>query len=327
MATINNDFPTLMDLAKATGPDGSMIPIVDAISKRNSVMEDAVWKEGNLTTGHRIGSLTALPSVAWRRINEGVSPSKSRNDQVDETCGLLTGMSQVDKALVQLNGGMAFRGAQDKRFLAAMANEFETGFFYHSTKATPEKFMGVLPRLDSTTGPAGGQIIKADPSPSGSDQASAVLVGWGQDSVYCIYPKGTRQGLTPTDMGLQSLDDGTGKKFPGYQTFWEWAVGVCVEDWRYLVRVANIDTSALLTTGRLIIDAMVNAYYQLQDTTNVKPVWYVNRKVATYLHHQSNDAAKNTVTFDNVGGKEVMRFLGIPVRRTDALLNTEAIVS
>lgn len=329
MATINNDFPTLLDLAKITGPDGSMLPVVEMLTKRSPIVEDAVAKEGNLTTGHRIASRTALPSVAWRRINEGVSPSKTRADTVDETCGILSGKSQIDAKLVELNGGLAYRAAQDKAFAASMVNEMETGIIYHSTKTAPEKIMGFMPRLDATTNPAGSQIIKADAAAAGADQASILLVGWGLHSVYLIYPKGTKQGLQVRDMGLQQVDDGSGasKSFPGYVTYVDWNIGVAVEDWRYLVRIANIDTGNLLTTGRVIIDAMIKATYQMQDLDSVKPVFYVNRTIATYLHMQSNDAAKNTITFDNVGGKPVMRFMGIQVRRTDALLNTESPVS
>lgn len=331
MATLNQELPTLMDLARRWDPNGTQAMIVEALARRSAILEDMVWQEGNLPTGHRYTSRTGLPALTWRKFNEGVAPSKSQTAQIDETTGMLEGKSVVDCELVRLNGNSAaFRASEDRAFLAAFNNEVETGLFYHSTKNAPEKFMGLAPRLDSTTGQAGAQVILADTAAAGNDQTSIYLVGWGPDTVFGIYPKGMQGGLETHDMGVQLQDDGTGKEFRAYVTIWNWKVGLVVKDWRYVVRIANIDTSLLNAasmTGTGVIDAMVRAYHQMESVNGVRPVFYANRTVSTALHFQARTGATNTISIDNVAGRPVTNVLGIPIRVTDAILNTESVVT
>lgn len=326
---INTGNPTLLDQAKAMDPNGSIAQVVELLSKESPLLQDATFMEGNLPTGHRVTSRTALPSLGWRRYNEGVAASKSRRDQFDETVGMLEGRSQVDCELAAINGNeAAFRASEDASFIAAMTNEVETGFFYHSTLSAPEKFMGFSPRLDLTTGQYGAQIISSQISHSGSDQASMWFVVWSPETVFGIYPKGSNAGIQHHDMGVQMVEDAGNRRFRAYETVWNWKVGLVVKDARYLVRLANIDTSAIVGTGKLLIEDMIKAYHQLKDVTKGRAVIYCNRTIFTYLHLQAQDSTKNsTLSIDMIGGKPVTTFLGIPVRMTDALLNTEDVVS
>lgn len=327
MAVIGDLRPTLLDLAKAKDPDGTIAQVAEVLMQQCPMLEDIPFREGNLDTGHRVTSRTALPGIAWRRINKGYDSSTGKTDQVDETCGEMVGRSDIDVKLVELNGGAEYRAAQDLAFVQAFKHEFETGLLYHSTKTAPEKFMGLAPRFDDTGAPWGNQILKHDGSASDSDQTSIWIVGWGERKVYGIVPKGTQAGLRSQDMGIQYALDAEGKQFPVYRTEWSWKVGLCVEDWRYVVRIANIDTSNLSSSGSALIQSVVRAleekFYSLEG--DVKPVIYVNRKIGAFWRLQAMDTVKNaTLTLETVGGKRVLMFDGIPVRRTDALLNTEA---
>lgn len=326
MAAINAGNLSLLDLVKRTDPNGAAALVVELLQQQNAMLADAVFREGNLTTGDRVTSRTGLPAVGWRRMNEGIAPSKSRTDQWDEACGQMEGWSALDVELANLGGNApAYRAGEDRSFLSSMSNEAETGFFYHSTKTAPEKFMGLAPRFDATANPGGAQIIKHDASASGSDQTSIWLVRWGDDSVYGIYPKGSVGGIVPHDMGEQVWDDGTGKKYRAYVTSWNWKLGLVVKDWRYVVRIANIDWTNLAATGATLIQSMIKAYHQLYSTKGGRMAWYTNRQIGTYLHLQALDSVKNsTLTIENIGGQPVVHFLGIPVRTSDAILNTEA---
>lgn len=329
MATINSDLPTMLDQIKKLDPDGSTASVVESLTRRNAILADAVFMEGNLPTGHRFTSRTALPSVAFRRFNEGVAPSKGRTSQVDEACGMLTGFSVVDVDLADLGGNApAFRAGEDNAFTQSLNNQAETSFIYSSTKTAPEAIMGLSPRLDATTGPAGSQIIKCHPAAAGNDQTSIWLVSWSPETVFGIYPKGSKVGIEQKDLGVQLWDDGSGKKFDAYVTKWNWKFGLCVKDSRYLVRIANVDNSLLVSTDRTIIEAMVKAYHQMQDTKTGRLAFYVNRTVGTYLHLQAlNSTTNSTLTIEKIGGQPVTHFLGVPVRETDALLNSEAVVA
>lgn len=324
-----NGLPTLLDQVKRTAPGGAIDRIIEQLTRKNPILEDMVWQEGNLPTGHRFTSRTSLPSVGWRMLNQGITPGKSTTDQVDEACGLIEAMSVVDTEVAKLNGNeAAFRASEDLAFLQSLNNEVSFSAFYASTKTNPERIMGLTPRLDLTTAPGGSQIIKCHASAADADQSSIWLVCWGPEGVFGITPKGMPGGLESKDMGEQLWDDGTGKKFIAYVSNWKWRVGLCVRDWRQVVRIANVDTSLIASNETTVIDAMVKAYYQIGDINNGRPVFYVTRRVAAMLQLQARNMVTNsTLTIADIGGRPVLSFLGIPIRVTDALLENEAVVS
>jgi hypothetical protein len=328
MSTVNDGNLTLADWLKVRAPDGGILQAVQLLARRSRVIDDAAVMEGNLPTGHRVALERALPTPEWRMFNQGYTASKGRVDTVDESCGMFGTRSVVDVALAELNGDAgAYRMQQDMMAVAALKNEAETAVFYHSTLATPEKIMGLAPRLNSTSGTYGSQIVLADATASGNDQTSIWLVGWAPRKVYLIFPKGSMAGLQKHDMAIQSKDDGSSsnKSFRAFETYWEWKLGLAVEDARYLVRVANVDTGNLAATGSLIIEALIRAKNKMEDLESVRPVIYMNRTVNTHLELQARDALKNSgLNYSNVGGQPVATFQGIPIHITDALLNTEA---
>ena len=136
----------------------------------------------------------------------------------------------------------------------------------------------------------------------------------------CDSPGFTCNGVYFTDDGIT-----TGAQFEAYRSKFSWDCGLAVEDARYLVRIANIDDDVLAETGNALILKMSDAAEQIQSLDDCKPVFYMNRRVRSYLRKQAIDSTKNsTLQFDTVGGKPVLSFSGIPIHRTDALLNTEA---
>lgn len=333
MAAIGALFPTVVDLAKRSDPDGSISTVVEALSKKNSILQDLAFKEGNLETGHRFTSRTALPIPTWRRLNQGIPASKSTTDQFDEVCGSLEGLSKVDDALVELSGkGPAFRADEDNGFMTALNIEFARALMYESVTSNPDRMQGFTSRLNATSGnPAAAQIIKADSSASGADQTSIWLVGWSPETVFCIYPKGTKAGVTNRDLGLRLALDANGNEFPAWVTHWRWRVGLCVRDSRYLVRIANIDTSNLkadLSAGADITLALYDAVAAMYELESVQPVIYMNRQTFSMWNKQlAKKGTVNLLEYLDRGGSRVAHFLGIPVRIVDAITNTESVVS
>lgn len=327
MATINQTgLPTLLDIAKRLDPDGKIARIAEVLTIDSPLLADMPWYEANGPDGHLLTTRNALPGLTWRKYNQGVVPSKSGTAQFTETCGMLDGISTVDVKLAKRNGNeAAFRASEDMAFVASYKRYLETAFFYSSTKTTPEQIMGLSPRLDALSGiPYASQVLPFGAA-SGNDSASVWLVGWGEKKVYGIYPKGSQAGLEMKDMGEELVADADGGSFRGYRSAFSWQCGLAVEDARYLVRIANIDDDVLAATGSVLIQAMVDASEQLQSLEDCKPVFYMNRRVRTFLRKQAIDTTKNsTLEYENVGGKPVLTFSGIPIHRTDALLNTEA---
>ena len=128
-----------------------------------------------------------------------------------------------------------------------------------------------------------------------------------------------------------TLLDANSGRFEGYRSHYKWDCGLTVRDWRYVVRIANIDVTALTknaASGADVIDLMTQACEKIFSLSGVNPVFYVNRTISSFLRRQTvNKVASATLSYDEVGGKKVLMFGEVPVRRVDQLLNTEATVS
>lgn len=332
MATTAHDAsnPTLLDLVKAQDPKGGQAKIIEALRKRCPALEYITFQEGNLETGHRITTETSLPSIGYRAFNEGVATGKYTTGQFDEVCGLMEGHSQLDVKLAELNGNSAaYRASVDMRFLRAFKHEFESGFFYNSTAASPKKFNGLAPRYQNLSAtPYYNQVVDSSVAGGiGNDQTSVWLVCFSPDTVYGITPKGAPSGLTHEDMGIQMVTDAASNRFRAYESIWNWSVGICVADAEAVVRIGNIDTTDIVKTGQLLVDDMTTAYFRLRDPSQGRCVWFVNRKINEYLFNQTRGMVSSStlsIKEDIVTGKPLTHFMGIPVVQTDALLNTEA---
>ena len=150
---------------------------------------------------------------------------------------------------------------------------------------------------------------------------------WSKNTVHGIYPKGSTGGISHEDLGVQTLTDPDGGLYQGYRTHYKLDTGLTVRDWRYVVRIANIDVTALTKdakTGADLINLMIKAEELIPNMNVGRAAWYMNPTVRTFLRMQKNEAHKYTISEDQEMGHTVVRANGIPVRKTDALLSTEA---
>lgn len=333
MATLGSTVLTLVDHAKRVQPNGKIQGIAELLSQRNEVVDDIPWIEGNLPTGHRTVVRTGLPTVAYRLMNAGITPSKSTTAQIDEQCGMLEGWNEVDRDLAELNGDVAaFRLSEDKSFIESMGIKFCSTLFYGNTGLNQEEFTGFSPRYSSTTAGNGSNVLLA--GGSGSDNSSIWLVGWGEQTVHGIYPKGSVAGLQHEDLGLTTVQTATGigtGRMRAYQSHFQWKHGIALRDWRYVVRIANIDISNLVgkSSAADLIELMIKAIHRIPTLSGVRPTFYMNRSCYQMLDIQRRDDVQTggQLGYSNVDGVPNMAFRGIPVHRTDALLETESVVS
>tara|TARA_R110002153_G_scaffold253645_2_gene411755 strand:+ start:963 stop:1961 length:999 start_codon:yes stop_codon:yes gene_type:complete len=332
MATLSTIHPTLLDVTKRLDPDGKVDTIAEILNQTNEVLEDMVWLEGNLPTGHRTTVRTGLPEPTWRKLYGGVQPNRSTTSQIVDNTGSLEAYAEVDKALADLNGNTAgFRLSEDRAHIEGMNQEFTSTLFYGNEGTEPEAFTGFAPRFNSTSAANGENVIAG--GGSGADNNSIWLVCWGPNTVHGIYPKGSIGGLQMEDKGQATIEnvDGSQGRMEAYRTHYRWDCGLTVRDWRYVVRIPNIDLSDLTknaASGADLIDLMTQATEQLPSLSMGKCVFYVSRKTRSFLRRQiMNKVANSTLTMDMVGGKMVTMFDGIPVRRCDALAANEAVVS
>lgn len=324
---------TLVDFAKRLDPDGKVPIIAELLNQRNEILDDMLWMEGNLPTGHRLTVRTGLPAVTWRLLNNGVQPSKSTTAQLDEQTGILEAWSEVDVDLAKLNGNTAaFRLSEAMAFIEAMNEALALALFYGNSSVHPEQFTGLSPRFSAISGATNAQNIVDAGGTGGSNNASVWLVAWGSQTIAGIFPKESKAGLIHEDLGEQTVTVSTGiggTKMRAYQDRWQWKAGIAVKDWRYVVRVANINITNLVAKSSAadLLDVMSRAVHRLPTRKLGSPVFYMNRTVFEFLDIQRRDQVKagGQLKYDDVDGQRGDRpsFRGIPVRISDQLLNTE----
>lgn len=331
MATLSGNALTLADWAKRVDPDGKVPMIVELLSQTNEILDDMLFVEGNLPTGHRCSVRTGLPAVAWKLLNQGVQPSKSTTAQIDEGIGIMEAWSEVDKDLAELNGNTSeFRLSEAQAFIEAMNQEKASTLFYGNSSLSPEEFTGLAPRYADLSAANAQNII--DATGAGADNTSIWLICWGAQTVHGIFPKGSKAGLQHMDHGEVTVETSAGiagTRLRAYQDQWQWKCGLALRDWRYAVRIANIDVSDLAGGSPAdIVELMIKAIHRLPSLNMGKCAFYMNRTVFQYLDIQRRaDVAAAGMTYSEVDGKIVYDFRGIPIRKVDALVETEAVVS
>jgi hypothetical protein len=243
---------------------------------------------------------------------------------------MLEAYAEVDKALADLNGNTAaFRLSEDRAHIEGMNQEFASTLFYGNESTEPEAFTGFGPRFNSQSAENGGNILTDPATPDSTDNTSLWLVVWGPNTVHGIYPKGSKAGLSHEDKGQVTIEniDGSGGRMEGYRTHYRWDCGLSVRDWRYVVRV-NVDQEDIVAnaaTGPNLIDLMTQALELVPNLQMGRPAFYMNRTLRSFLRRQIvNKVASSTLTMDQVAGKHVVSFDGVPVRRCDAITNTES---
>lgn len=335
MATLAANVLTLVDYAKRLDPSTNSVSatIAEMLSEKNAILTDMMWKEGNLPTGHRLTMRTGLPSSTWRKLNQGIPASKSTTAQVDEACAELTQLGQIDVKLAELNGNTAaFRLSENSAHIEAMNQEMAQTLFYGDHTTAPEEFLGLAPRYATISGATNGQNI-LDGGGTGSDNTSVWLVCWGENAVHGIFPKGSKAGLQhDPGSGPAWAFDSSNNRFKAFIDHYEWNCGLALPDWRYVVRIANIDVSNLVaeSSNADLIKLMSRAMDRVPSFMGVKAAFYCNRTVFSMLKIQalnkSNQAlsVREAITQFGGGKQRELAFLDVPVRLCDQLLSTEA---
>lgn len=331
------------DVAKRLDPDGKVATIAEILTQTNEILTDMPFIEGNLPTGHRVTVRTGLPKAYWKRFNQGVKSSHSSVAQVEETCGICEARSRIDCDVCDINGNSAaFRASEDRAFIESMNVTMTETLFYGNPNRTGDGFMGFAPRFNTT------DVKKADCAKNvidcggqqGKNLTSIWIVGWGPETVFGIYPNGTPVGLQIRDKGIVSVDDENGNPYDAYETVYRWSNGLVVKDWRYVVRLCNIDIDEVMAgvgmgsgdiaspnTNNLILQ-MNNALYKFPAQGTAHICIYMNSDMHAALNNVASRSNTNVISIEqglNTFGNHSTwtSYLGHPMRRVDAIRNKE----
>ena len=334
MAEVSNRFLSLADTLRGGNRRG-MLNYVEMLLQYNPAVADAHLCMCNDGSKHVSTIRAGLPEVTWRALYQGVQPSKGQEAEVSDTTGYVESWSEVDARLVEKDlNGPAVRMRQAQGHIQAMTNEIERTIFYGNEKTHARRFTGLSARfnsLDSNEGTA-SQII--DAGGTGSDNTSIWLVTWGDMFLKMIYPEGSMGGLEREDVGKDTKTLPDGSNYLVYRERFGWDAGISLTDFRGISRIANIDVSNLSREPGTVRDGASSAdlYDLLTDATHAlwnpgqgmgRTVIYANKRICTMLDKQSRKQENLELTIDQVEGKRVTSFRGIPIHRADSLLETE----
>ncbi len=332
MATNSALYLTALDWAKRLDPKGNTADIVEMLAQTNELVDDMTLMECNNLASHTITQRTGLPTVYYRLINAGTLPSKSTTAQVTETTAILDAYSQVDTELVNKSRNPnKFRLTESRAFVEAMNQRTATTIWYGNQGTAPEEFTGMSTRYSSLSAGNAANVINA--GGVGSDNCSVWLLTWGDNALSGLFPTGSKVGLKHEDKGevlIQNANGVIGALLPMMVDRWSWKLGLALIDWRSCARICNIDVSNLVgeTSAADLTKLMIKATWRVRGRMG-KHVFYMNRTAAQMLDIQRAASVKagGGLTFENLDGKTRMTFRGIPVHISDALLETEALVS
>jgi hypothetical protein len=341
---------TLQDWAARQGDDGKTALIVDLLSQTNEMMDDMLWVEANTVDGHVTSIRTGIPTGTWRSLYQGVMPTKTTNAKVKEAIGNYEGYSEVDKTLADLNGNAPeFRMTEDSGFYEGMTQDMQGAFLYESTRVNPDRILGLSPRYNTlSTSKAQSAANVMDMGGTANTNTSAWFVQWGVNTCHGLFPKGATAGLSMRDLGEDTKRLADGSLYQVYISHFKWQPGLCVRDWRYVTRMANIDVTQLTAGGSGTSANLINGFISAlahwptaprtatlaPDPTKPSGVVgggrgaiYANRTVTTFMSLQATSKTNVLLKMEEFAGMVVPTFRGIPIRTVDRLLSTEAQVT
>lgn len=328
MGILTSTMPTLLDKFSREDSQKKIMKIVELMAKQNDILMDAEYQECNDGSKHKTTMRSGVPEPTWRMFNKGIQPSKATTVPVLDTTGMMEDYGKVDKALADLSGNAdAFRVSENIAKLQGFNNKAARYMFYGNTQSEPEAFLGLSPRYNDLSVESGANIV--DGGGTGSTNASIWFVTWGEMTTHLLYPKGSVAGFQHRNLGEDTVKDDDGGEFQAYRDHFKWDIGMSVRDWRANARIANIDVTTLTkdaATGTDLIEKMIRAYYLLENPMQGegRTVIYCNRTLQTFLHLQAMKEKNVNLTLGEYAGRKIPELLGIPIKRCDALLNTEA---
>lgn len=342
MSTLSTSRPTLLDVMRSLDPNGRIAKVAKVLQQYNKMLDDIPWVEGNLATGNQTTVQTSKAAPSLRALNAGVVPTKSTVGQINDACSILENRNMIDVNVAGLNGNSeAFRMQQDSMMIEGFSDSLAEHLIYGNSADDVNEFNGFATRYFSlgSTYTTSSQMI--DAGGTGSDNTSIWLVGWGEGKVNGIYPKGTMAGLQYEDRGIQDIltNTSTGAYMRAYMSWMQWMCGLAVHDYRYVVRICNIDVSALNTasdssdTSANIMKYMSKALDLLPDDGNSRPAFYMSRNTKSMLRVKMMDktnlhlSVQDLVAPQGITRRPELTFQGIPCRRMDSILETEATIT
>lgn len=328
---------TTIDLAAQLRSNPQMVAesaIIDLAMERNDIMDDLLFTEANNGDTNVNTYRTELPEAVWTRIYKGIASSKGSWASSRNVAGRIASKLEVAKDLYDKAPNKdSFIKRHASAHVDAMTQEIAQAIIYGNIKDNPDGINGIMKFYDRcTSNDDKDPAFYCIDAGGTKDYASILLAGWGEDSLTCFYPQGSRGGgIEVGPFKAVDLEDATNPAatYEGYRQYFYWSIGLDLMDWRKCGRICNIDRTAHQASGDLkeaaakfyqridVLTARVNERGVRQVLYMDKLVWEQAKVFAGILTRQ------NAVTEKDLDGHLVRTLNGRPVRINDAMNVTE----
>ncbi len=329
---------TLMEIAQREHA-GTLLPIVNVISKVNEILLDAQWTEANNGTSRKGSRQSTEPTGTERDYSEGIDPESGTVEPFEEPTCMLDGLSKVDAALLQHSvAPLQERLDRDQMYLRGMAKTFASRLFTGDRSTYPKQINGFGTRAKWNALGTGYVYDNAGGNASATANKSDIwVIGWGVGKVRLIYPRNDMLGnampsdtppveglgIRVQDFGKNLITDADGKEYPGYRTWLELHFGLMIEDYRYVRRVANISNTNIDNVDDFGFneDYLIDALNDMQDLDGA--AIYVPRAVRGQIWKRVKDKHNMLYSQDkDVFGRPMAMMNEVPIRLCETLSAT-----
>lgn len=305
----------MLDIAKLTGNDAVVGLIEEAFNAGyGSEMQRFPSRTIN-GTSFKTGKRTALPTVAFRNANEGVTASKSTFKQVTVECFIIDQQIRADKAVADAHedGPEAWKAIEAAGVMQATLNLLGKQVWYGvGTGGDVKGFPGAIAAYDTTN-----MVVDA-----GGTTATTGSSVWGVKfgPQYCQYLFGRNTALSLGEWATQQVaqsDDAT-KLYTAYTNGLTGWAGLQIGHQYSLGRIKKLteDSSKGLTDARL--SALCEKF---ETHLGARPD-------ALFMTARSRRQLKDSRTATTPNGTPAPTptdYEGIPIIVTPNILNTEAL--
>ena len=339
MAVLTPTHPTASQSAKLKNPDGTAAYVIEILEEKNDFLAHMPYEMANDGTSHVVTLRDSVPTPDWFKPGYGILPKFGTFRQIPFRAGAMRSVCEIPKDLV--SSDMEEMKQQAKAHIQGMNNEMANAVFYGNQAVNDNQFTGLTPWYDKKTFENKDAII--DAGGTGSNLRSIWVIGWGPETVAGFYPSNRGEmGIQVDDMGLtddQTADvegnSSAGKvgRQPVFRTYYSWSLGVSLKDWRYCIRIANLDPQDYkeVPTGTepKLLSLVNRALVRLRDRRGISPAIYADRNTIEWMSVQRTEkVAQSTLTQEDVFGRGMVTVAdGVPVYPTDALAVNEGQVS
>lgn len=315
---------------------GKLLPEINLLVQKNPMVVDIPFMMCNDGTTHLYSNTTALPAVSKTAAGEGTPMSRSARAQDREVCTMLSGFSSIETEPAKIGGQQgAIMAREDGLFAEALRQQFGRSLIYDNRATGLKDMNGMAMRLPSLSGTKARNILSCGGSTSNA-QTSIYIANWG-DGLYGIFPDGTTAGYSKEPIGKQAVTLANGNRMICWEVMHRWHIGLCNPDWTSLVRICNIDVAhAAALSNNQAPTSFQNVLHQFLIGINRirnpgKKIAYCHDRVHELFMRIALEKSNNAVTIQEAatqfGTFQELRVWGVPVRKTDSILLTEAVVS